>query len=66
MVRWLLIMLKLVQSILLYNAQWFDSDTTSLEVFEESGKIAFNASNLKSHIDVSMQEGFFYQMRMSC
>ena len=50
---------KISSTYFTYNAQWFDSDTTSLEVLEESGKIAFNASNLKSHIDVSMQEGVF-------
>ena len=44
---------KISSNYFTYNAQWFDSDTTSLEVLEEFGKIAFNASNLKSRIDVS-------------
>jgi len=47
-------------NLFIYNANWFGSDTASLKVFESGGAIAFKANNLRSHIDMKMQEGVFY------
>ena len=42
-----------------YNASWFGSDDSDLDVFSEGGKLAIEASKLKSHIDLKMKEGIF-------
>ena len=42
-----------------YNANWFGSDTASLQVFKEGGSLAFKANDLKTHIDLVMREGIF-------
>jgi len=43
-----------------YNANWFGSDTASLNVFESGGTIACKANNLRTHIDLAMREGIFH------
>ena len=42
-----------------YNASWFGSDYSELDVFADGGQLAIEALNLKSHIDLKMKEGIF-------
>ena len=51
---------KISSDFFTYNANWFGADTASLQVFENGGALAFQANNLKSHIDVDMREGIFH------
>ena len=43
-----------------YNANWFDSENSSLQFFDNQGNIAVTADNLRSHIDLEMRDAVFY------
>ena len=42
-----------------YNADWFKSENSDLDVFSDNGQLSIETVNLKSHIDLAMREGTF-------
>ena len=50
---------KVNANLFTYNADWFGSDTANLRVFADNGKLAIEAINLKTYIDLKMREGRF-------
>ena len=43
-----------------YNSDWFKADKADLNVFEESGDLAFLAKDLRTNIDLESRVGLFY------
>lgn len=50
---------NVTSSFFTYNANWFKSESSDLEVFSKKGDLSIEAVNLKSHIDLEMLEGVF-------
>ena len=42
-----------------YNANWFNSENSNLNVLTDSSDLAIEAVNLKSHVDLALREGKF-------
>ena len=42
-----------------YNADWFKSENSDLDVFSDDGQLSIETVNLKSHIDLTLREGTF-------
>ena len=45
-----------------FTANWFGSDTANFKLFDEDKKLAFQANDLKTDIDLKLRTGFFIQM----
>ena len=43
-----------------FNANWFGSDTANFKLFDEDKKLAFQANDLKTDIDLKLRTGSFY------
>ena len=52
---------KVTADLFTYNAKWFGSETSDLDVFADGGSVAIKARNLRSHIDLETREGLFYK-----
>ena len=50
---------RLTADLFTYNAHWFQSNKSSLDVFSDNTQLAIEAVNLKSHIDLKTREGIF-------
>ena len=50
---------SLTANLFTFNANWFQSENSNLDVFSDNRKLAIEAVNLKSHVDLKMREGIF-------
>ena len=50
---------SLTSNLFTYNANWFNSENSNLNVLTDSSDLAIEAVNLKSHVDLALREGKF-------
>ena len=50
---------EITSNIFKYNADWFQSDTSNLVIYDTQKNIALKALNLRSYIDLSSRNGIF-------